>query len=454
MRGEILIKIKCIKISLLTLLIIIFILSTLLDSIIAQEENPRLVWRRDLGDDVCGVCWSPDGEKLVAVGKFKKVIVFDKNGKVLWEDSPGNYTMNPYISPDGKYLVVKVGWSNLHIYDMELGKQLYKVQLDYGIYSICWSPDGKYVIVGCKDGYLYLFEWNKSELKQVWTKRVIGGNVWDMHFSPNGKYIAIVSGDNYVHLINLNGSKIWSRELPGPVSDVCFSQDGKYIVAVTSYWMLWILNASNKEIVAKQRILGWLSNTVWWKDIIIVGGEEGYLFFARWNETERKLMSIHGLKIADDYIASHYGLSINSKYELLAVASLDDNVYVYDLWDILSFPTITTTVTSTSTIMFTTTITKTITREPNTITRITTYTITRERVVTVTVPKPTTVIVWKTETTISPYTMTLTAVKTITDISTTTISIKVPNKPSFESIVIAVVLVSIGVFVSVFIKRR
>ena len=53
-----------------------------------------------------GACWSPDGERIVAVGDYNKVVIFDREDNIVWENKLGYYTDDPFISPDRKYLAV------------------------------------------------------------------------------------------------------------------------------------------------------------------------------------------------------------------------------------------------------------------------------------------------------------------------------------------------------------
>jgi len=355
----------------------------------AEEGRYKLLWERELNASVLGVCWSPDGEKLVVVGNFKEVIVFNRNGEILWRTNVEYPTSAPTISSDGKFLMIGAGW-NLRIYDLAMGKQLYEVKLDHWIYSTSWSPNGRYMVVGCSGGYLYLFNRDDSRVSYVWYKRIAEKYISSVYFHPSGKWIIAGSDDFNIYFIDLNGNTLWRTKLNGRIHDIYLSSNGREVIAVTDEGTLYILGAGNGEILMKQEASRCLIDVIWYGDVVILGDESGYVYFYKLNESNgKKLNEVYKFKASNDQIAVGYGLSYNPRYNLLAIASHDKHVYVYDVNEVFT--------------IMATTITKIIIK---------------------------TVTLWKTTT------------------------IEIPGKPSFEAIVISVILISTGIVISLLIRRR
>ena len=99
------------------------------------------------------------------------------------------------------------------------------------VWSISFSPDGKYIATASGDKIARLWDL-KGKLIQEFKGHQ--DEVWSVSFSPDGKYIATASFDNTARLWDLKGTLI--QEFQGhldTVSSVCFSPDGKYIATAS-----------------------------------------------------------------------------------------------------------------------------------------------------------------------------------------------------------------------------
>jgi hypothetical protein len=116
------------------------------------------------------------------------------------------------------------------------------------VYSVAFSPDGKYALSGSEDKTLKL--WEVSSGKEIRTFSGHSGEVSSVAFSPDGKYALSGSSDNTMKLWDIaSGGEI--RTFTGHsyiVNSVEFSPDGKY--ALSGSWdntlKLWDIT-SGKE---------------------------------------------------------------------------------------------------------------------------------------------------------------------------------------------------------------
>lgn len=94
------------------------------------------------------------------------------------------------------------------------------------------SSDGKYIVVGSGNDYVYLFE--KSSSTPRWSYR-IDDTVVDVDISANGRYIVAgsIDGDFYV-FERENSNPIWSYSASSRIVNVGISADANYIFFITT----------------------------------------------------------------------------------------------------------------------------------------------------------------------------------------------------------------------------
>ena len=195
----------------------------------------------NLGDDVQGVAFSPDGRYLAADG-------IDENGTGVWlldvatrttvgrryVHDDANRIHSVAYSLDGRYVAVGGNLQWAFIWDLNSDEMFGWGKVDASeVYDVTFSPDGRYLATGNDNGDLTLWE-----LNSWWTDNVNeidlkpGGNVRSVAFSPDGNYLAAdgYDGSNaYVNIYNVsNGSVAWQIS-SGNVLAIAFSPNGEYI---------------------------------------------------------------------------------------------------------------------------------------------------------------------------------------------------------------------------------
>jgi len=176
-----------------------------------------------------------------------KMALEDKNRPVsrLLLTFEGHYGRNVYsvcFSPDGRYILSGANDKNIRLWDIENGKEIKQFEGEItSVYSICFSPDGRYVISGNDDNTIRLWDVKSGreirQFKGLFSERgkVVSRGVC---FSPDGRYVLLTGslGGGAIMLCDVASGKEVRRfiEHEGCVNVICFSPDGRYLLAGTS----------------------------------------------------------------------------------------------------------------------------------------------------------------------------------------------------------------------------
>jgi len=136
------------------------------------------IWK--MNSDGSGLCriipearfpdWSADGQEIVGLMDYTKIIVTDTTGKIIREiQCQGFEVRSLKVSPDGSRIIFSLQTRGRapQIWVMSFdgsGKQkLIKAGGDYPT----WTKDGRIVFTNTTNGYLYIMDADGSDLKQI-----------------------------------------------------------------------------------------------------------------------------------------------------------------------------------------------------------------------------------------------------------------------------------------------
>ncbi|MBQ2386791.1 MAG: TIR domain-containing protein, partial [Bacteroidales bacterium] len=155
---------------------------------------------------------------------------WDSTLKTLTGHSADVYSVS--WSPDGKYLASGSFDKTLIIWDAKSREKLQTLEgHSDSVTSVSWSPDGKYLASGSLDTTVII--WDAESGQRLKTLKGHSKDVWSVCWSPDGKYFASGSRDATVIIWDAkSGQKLKSlKGHTNTVGSVSWSPDGNYLAS-------------------------------------------------------------------------------------------------------------------------------------------------------------------------------------------------------------------------------
>ncbi len=154
------------------------------------------------------------------------------------------------FSPDGKYAMSGCADNTMKLWDVASAREIRTFRgHSYYVRSVAFSPDGKHVMSGSADNTMKL--WDVDTGKEIRTFQGHSSEVYSVVFSPNGKYALSGSRDNTMKLWDVDtGKEI--RTFQGHsnyVVSVAFSPNGKYALSGSGDKTMKLWNITTGQMV-------------------------------------------------------------------------------------------------------------------------------------------------------------------------------------------------------------
>ena len=168
------------------------------------------------------IVYSPDGATIVAVQQNNQVIIRDAQTGVP-RCSPFNPVIeggpcrNIAFSPDSRLLATAVTGKNMvQVWSLadgtKVGASMSHPGDYYGLWSITFSPDGKRLLTGHKDGRVRTFDWQTGEVISMPLQHP--DEVNDVRFTSDGRFILVCVKYATIHVWDAATGKLAVPPLP------------------------------------------------------------------------------------------------------------------------------------------------------------------------------------------------------------------------------------------------
>jgi len=199
-----------------------------------QKESELPVKCKGHTQWVWSISFSHDGQRLATASSDGTARLWDLQGKPIQKFvHPDRYMFwSVCFSPDGKYLATGSD-SIAYLWDLE-GKLIQRFDdKDKGwIWSITFSPDGQRLATASSEGTARLWDLEGNLVQEFKGHK---GWIWSISFSPDGNYLATGSSDNTARLWDLDGNLVQEfKGFEGAVYCVSFSPDGKHLATASA----------------------------------------------------------------------------------------------------------------------------------------------------------------------------------------------------------------------------
>jgi DNA-binding beta-propeller fold protein YncE len=196
-------------------------LVVLLIALLAAHEAPAA---EDLQSGL--IRWTRENQQVAPISWDAK------SGKRIQTLKNGGNVYSVAFSPDGRYVLTGSSDNTAVIWDAKSGKRIQTLKHANSVYSVAFSPDGRYVLTGSWDNTAGI--WDAKSGKRIQTLKH-ANSVYSVAFSPDGLWVLTGSGDNTAVIWDAkSGKRIQTLKHAAWVYSVAFSPDGRYVLTGSS----------------------------------------------------------------------------------------------------------------------------------------------------------------------------------------------------------------------------
>jgi WD40 repeat protein len=200
---------------------------------------------------IMSIGYHPSGKYVATACVDGKVRVFEtSNGKNVSTLKHDGWIFELTFSPDGQYVATSSGKPELlggkngdavvSIWQWQTKRQVGKLKFDTAVFTLSYSPDGRYLAAGGQDGVVHIVQASDGQEVKILPHKY---PILALGFSPDGTHLATASGGTASNdppvprgnttLWRVNdGQKTILRNHKSFAMSIAFSQDENYVASI------------------------------------------------------------------------------------------------------------------------------------------------------------------------------------------------------------------------------
>jgi len=234
-------------------------------------------------DEIFSICVSPDNKYIISGSRDKLVKIWDiENGQIVHTfNFHSHWVVCVCSSVDGKYIASTSTDNTINVINMNTKNIIHTFKNEYKcnvidqikIRNISFTPDGKYIISGCDNKTIKL--WNIENNNDIILNPTLiytNDNINKIFVSPNGEYFATYSTNGFNTDNSINKITLWNLKdkIPifvydeecDPYIELHFSADNNYILTTSKYWHIKIWSIQERKKICDFKSVGLHGRTV------------------------------------------------------------------------------------------------------------------------------------------------------------------------------------------------
>ncbi|HKC63680.1 MAG TPA: hypothetical protein VKB86_08580 [Pyrinomonadaceae bacterium] len=212
-----------------------------------------------INESVDRISWTPDGKRAVTIRLNEGQVweIDSSKGRVVRNFSMEFSTDRLAISPNGKRVAVDMYGKKIEVWDVDSKRDPLIIPHSYGVYSMAFSPDGRYLVIGSSDNTAKVLDVSSSKPTEPY---ILSSQteVLAVAFSPHGRYIATAGQDRTVNIWEFSTHRLLHTLIGhgDKVTDIAFSPDEKSIATASAdrTARVWDVNSGEELLTLTDHI--------------------------------------------------------------------------------------------------------------------------------------------------------------------------------------------------------
>jgi WD40 repeat protein len=275
---------------------------------------------------VTAVAFSANGNHVATASADRTARIWDTaTGKPLHFLKGHKHSVTRLaFSPDGRFMAT-ASQDSIRIWNVKTGRLLRVCMVNDAVFSLEFSPRGKWIAVGFKDRNAHILNPQSGETHQVLKH---AGWVIAVAFSPDGNLLATATNDSIARIWNVaSGQRV--QKLEGhqlAVTSLAFSPGGELLATSSGDHTVRVWNVSTGRMI---HVLAGHHDVVW---TVVFSPQGNLLATGSWDNTARIWDVSTGRCISRliGHQRSIFGLSFSPNGRRLATASSDGTARLWD----------------------------------------------------------------------------------------------------------------------------